>query len=437
MELLTTLSVSFLILNSLFIFKSRLPKELKYSLGAFSVLWSFAVSLAYISFNGRFSINETAFILAALNVFSFSLGVFINKRKKSFNNNFSWDGLIDKVDKLSRKRMFVIIMIILCFYLFSLLVKYYDALAFSTAADIRTDFFDSEKQFYGPYFRLLNSWILKPVNFFALSILPVTLYKRNFLPFFLLLIYVLIYNTLGGGRFGYVQIAWSFYFILFVVLKKIVFSINFKTVLISFVGILLLYYLIATTTAARMGISTNLFGPERKELIKITNDQISLYISGPIAALGYSIDHDYMGKMNGCQYGQLTFGSADYAISIVANKITTYKRSLPEFAEIKQENKIQISDTTISWNALYTAIIFFYLDFGLFGVILFPIFFGYLFVEVLSCLRRTHSILGLVLSNFIFLQMMHSIFDFVIYDWTDFVILFVSFIVLFISSKKV
>ena len=406
----------------------------------FSSFWLLATILAYLNFTGNYVVNPDAYALVAINVISFCIGIYsLNwKMPKSLSvNTDSWEVLIAKIDGLFSTKKFKYFVVTLTVYVLYLFVNYLDALMLSSAAELRTDFFSEDNNIYGSSFLFINSWILKPSLYFLLVLLPFAFIRKKRFLFLLILLFLLIYNSLGGGRFGYVQIFWSLFFVFVIVLNKIVIRINLKTILVSIFAVSCLYAIIAGATFMRMSSSpledNSLRG---EEVITETNEQISSYISGPIAALGYSLDKDYCAKMGGYTHGKLTFASIDYFLQIVLSKVGLGSdRLLPKFADIKQNDKIIINAKNDRWNALYTAILFFYLDFGWFGVFFLPMFLGFLVSVSFRELIMKKSLVALVLANYCFLQVMHSVFDFCIIDFSDF-ILIVILATIVLKSKK-
>lgn len=405
--------------------RQRINSIRKSVLFVFSAFWLFATVLAYLNFTGSYSINSEAYVLVMINVLSFCIGVYIIRWKASTDSdNCNWDELLRKIDHFMSTKKFKFFLAMLIIYVVYLFLSYLDALVLSSAAELRTDFFSEDNNIYGSSFLFINSWLLKPASFFLLVILPIAFIRKKRLLFLFILLFLLIYNSLGGGRFGYVQIFWSLFFVFVIVLNKIVIRVNFRTIFISILAVACLYIFIAGATFMRMSSSPLDTTLTQEEVIEETNNQISSYISGPIAALGYSLDKDYISKMGGYTYGKLTFASIDYFMQIVLSKIGLgSERLLPKFADIKQNDKIVLNDKNDRWNALYTAILFFYVDFGWVGVILLPMFFGFLVSLSLEQLLLKKSLISLVLANYCFLQVMHSVFDFCINDFSDFILI--------------
>ena len=66
----------------------------------------------------------------------------------------------------------------------------------------------------------------------------------------------------------------------------------------------------------------------------------------------------------------------------------------------KQKNMISISSDRNSYNALYTAVLFFYLDFGILGVIFLPFFFGMVFRYLIKLVYLKNNVAILSLASY-------------------------------------
>ena len=105
---------------------------------------------------------------------------------------------------------------------------------------------------------------------------------------------------------------------------------------------------------------------------------------------------------------------------------------LDKFVLIKQGDFIEIGDDYRSWNALYTANVFFYLDFGIVGVIVLPFFFGVLFRTLIGRLYKYRNLQFVIIVNYLFFVVVCSVMDF---GFTSGYVLLL-FIILYIWGRK-
>lgn len=411
-------------------FKKNITKERKYIIGAFNVFWLIALILSLFSFTGKYSISTEAYLFVVMGVFSFNCG-FEYKEKCGFQIKT----LTQSAKCLISNKYFNLSILLLTTYLISLFLTYIDALAIASAADLRTDFFDEENNLYGPLFLVFNVWVFKPISILLMPLFPMALIQKKYVQAILYILCLLVYNSLGGGRFGYVQIAWSIYLVVICIYQILKIRLTLRNIFISIVVFIGFYGLIAFTTASRMS-NFDINNINYEEALDETNSQLSAYASGPIAAFSYAIDNNYVKDMGGYQYGKLTLGSFDQVLDIAFRKIGIgYERSIPKLATIKQDSKIEINKDFTMWNALYTANLFYYLDYGFIGILFFPFLFARLFSKSIILMHSKQNIMSLVLVNYIFVNCMHSIFDFRLYNFADLVTIIV--LLTFIYKSKV
>lgn len=406
--------------------KRNVHKRQKRIIGAFNLFWCIALGISFFTFNGRYAISTEAYFCIILSVLSFNFGF-----KYSKENKFSNKEISNSANYFINSKLINTIIILSTFYIFSLFFTYIDALAVASAADLRTDFFDEENNLYGPLFLFLNTWLLKPISILLMPLFPMALIQKKYGQAVLYISYLLVYNSLGGGRFGYTQIAWSLYLVCICLYQVVKIKLSIRNALIAFVVFLGFYGLIALTTASRMA-NFDINRINYDEVLKETNTQLSAYVSGPIAAFSYAIDNNYVKEMGGYQYGKLTLGAFDQVADIAFRKIGVgYERAIPKLATIKQDSKIEINEDFPMWNALYTSNLFFYLDFGIVGVLVFPFIFARLFSKSLSLMQHKQNVMSLVLVNYVFVNCMHSVFDFRLYNLADLVTISVLLILIY------
>ena len=124
--------------------------------------------------------------------------------------------------------------------------------------------------------------------------------------------------------------------------------------------------------------------------------------------------------MGGYSYGVCTFCSVDRFLQPFLKVINPQR--LPasnKFIGFKQDNMISISSERNSYNALYTAVLFFYLDFGLLGVIFLPFFFGMVFRYLIKLVYLKNNAAILSLASWIYVKFMTSNLDLYFISYLD------------------
>ncbi len=101
-------------------------------------------------------------------------------------------------------------------------------------------------------------------------------------------------------------------------------------------------------------------------------EQIGIYVLGPFRALDYAVNQPFMFQL---QFGRLTFAAIDEVIGLPMRILGfDYPIMNRELGAIIQDDQIFIG--TSEFNALYTAVLRFYYDFGVPGVLGFSFLLG-------------------------------------------------------------
>ena len=388
---------------------SRIDMTSKRMLKMFVVYWIISIVLASIRILDIFEISFYTFILVYLGIISFSMGFLLVGRKRHNGMTFSKEDFSTQFEKIAKNQFYQIIMIIASVYIYSLLVIFFDRIMlYGTLYNVRTDFYSNE--LYGPFFQQVNAFVLRPLWFISLPVFSYQiLYKRNL--FCLVLAFYLIgYESLGGGRIGYIRIALGVVFLSYCVLQTFKRQKRKGIAIIVGSGALLFVLLSVITIARTEGIGGD--GQTRQRGVETTLEHIVSYTACPIAAFDYSIEHDYTNLVGGYQYGKLTMTSVTSLINLFSSRIGYTLPTLPKsFGEQKQDVLIDIAPEH-NWNALYTANLYYYMDFGFLGVIIFPFLFGMLISALITQLYRYRSITLLMIVSYCLWCMLYSVLDY-------------------------
>ncbi len=331
-------------------------------------------------------------------VIAFVLGYKLVKINQQAINKFSFETLNHKLDKLTDSLLFRVISAVLAAYILSLVVVFFRTLALLSLSEMRNDFY--EEGLYGNLFSMINGPILSVFNCIALPVFAwMLLYKRNIFTI-VLGTYLVGYASLGGGRFGYLIIIIETIFVaLCVFLTNENRAQRLKQVAI--VGGIMLA-LITSVTALRYGLSTN-SKDTAHDAIEETAKSLYYYSVGPLSALDYAIENHYESRINGYQYGGLTLCSVQAFLYTFLNKVgIRYDKSdLDKMVRIKQDEYILIG-TDSRWNALYSTNLYYYLDFGYFGIIIIPFFLGMLVRYTIKLMYRYNNVPFFILTAYVF-----------------------------------
>ncbi len=290
--------------------------------------------------------------------------------------------------------------------MFSLLRKYIAELAIvNSLGDLREDFFYNN--FYGDWFNYLNILFLNPTQILLLGLTAYCTFKYRKPIVLIMLSYILIYSTLGGGRFDYGTI-----FISILFFSTAFSKLNFRKILanVSFCVVMLCVFSIITNmrgTGEGEGV---------QELIEngaeATQKHIIGYSCGAVVAFDYAVENDYATKIGGYKYGGLTLSGFINLINIVTRRFgVDIGEPIQDLVPYKQENHISTGINS-THNALYTAVLYPYLDFGILGVIIIPFLLGLFVRSAIGKLYKYKSIFLMILVNQCYIMAIYSIFDF-------------------------
>ena len=421
--------ISFLLLiNS--IYRSKRYEFLsKRILMIYSILWGIVIS---ISSFGLYDFNvpsSKVLLMMVIHVFAFVFGFRAISISSKDKECFSFDMLDCKLDRLTSNHLFIVITCLLSVYIIFLVAKFFSLITVMNMSDLRTDFYESD--IYGPLFSSINGPILSTYNLFLIPIFSWMCFnKRNWLTLIQGL-FLFGYASLGGGRFGFVRIGVGLIFVGFCLyFNKNNMTKRIKQLSFLLIGIVIL---IGLMTTQRLDVNTE--GDEGvNNAVESTSRQILSYAVGPISAFDYAVNNNYKDRIGGLKYGGLTLSAPELFVYIVLSKMgMNYNKALDKLVVIKQDEYIDIGDNTW-WNALYTSLLFYYLDFGWLGIILFPFFFGVISRCCIKKMFETNSLCCYIIVTYIFHEILRSITDYTFVDVYTFLLMLILYFVA--SSRK-
>lgn len=390
---------------------------------SFQIIWCIVLLASTFQPYGLFLPTEYTYMLLLINVFSFSLGFLaLRKYNKSNINLSSADKAANNLLKNSTFRFLLLIACLITLYYFS--IVRIAILAAGNLADIRNEYYSGE--LLGSFYAIINGIFLQPMLIICYPLLGYALYRRNWMAIPLIIFMVTI-NSLAGGRFGYVKIFYAliFFFGCIKRLKK-------KSFIGLTVGAIFLIFALSYVTASRYDSSGNMSDRIEKGFDK-TLEHISTYACGATVAFDYSIKNNYTKQIGGNTYGAITGSSVVQTLYIVLNKIgLPFDQPMERLAKIKQNDYIWVG-SSIRFNALYTAVLFFYTDFGVVGVIFIPFLLGLLSRFFIKSFLRFQTLPLLMLITYCYILILFSITDF---NFTTYTSLFMVIILYWLGTKK-
>jgi oligosaccharide repeat unit polymerase len=389
-------------------------------LSLFILYWLISIVLAKMQVYGLFEIKSYTYFLIGMGVVSFSIGFLIPLRRRKSNIQITREDISGQVISIVDSIAYKVILVIAFIYVGSLLVVFFDQLDYlGSMSELRDIYY--EGGLYGPLFGQLDAFVLHPLYLVALPLFSyMLLYKRNWVCL-LTGLFLFMYESIGGGRIGYIRIMLGVVFITYCLLKTFQ-NQKWKGYTLAIVGFLLVFSLISVVSGARSGDG------DSREGIQTASKHLITYTAGPIVAFDYSVNKEYSNLLGGYQNGNLTLTPVISAINLFTSRLgKTFNVSIRDLVDIKQNSRIAISPQITSWNALYTANLFFYNDFGALGVIIFPFLFGIIVSSLVSKMYKYKSLPLIMVVSCCFWYMMDSVLDYVFRNPYDFLALIILY----------
>ncbi len=353
----------------LIINKLKVEKYLKRIISCYLV---FSFGIIFISMGNPFDLYEvsnTAYILWIINVNLVSLItiLFISFYTKKTENNY--EGIIKEIQN---SKIIVWTQIILM-----LLLSYY-SIRYSKAASEVSDPSSVRMLFYTNFFSSgIEYWLYNYIvvtTFRCTTIIACILFieKKIKHPIVIIGIINIILNmTIGYGRMSIYEVALYLIVAYFININRKPLKINLKKIFLVTVIVLLMFCLGIIPTAIRMNIELTDFKKIYEEVIDEQAKQLVIYFTGGFRAFDKFLESGFNG-INNFQLGRATFGGIDglmgMAFSILGKQYITINSMI---GRITQENIIIGKDSV--FNAFYTCMMNFYLDFGYAGAIIGPV----------------------------------------------------------------
>ena len=428
---LIVLFIVFLFLLIITKFNPRLDIASRRMLYCYYLMWFMSLFFAIIQVGGLFRVSAFTLTLVYVSLISFTFGFFLVYIPPQSTTILDADLMGSFILRFTQNKSFKIILMILIVYIGSLISIYIDYIStHESLANLRADYY-GEDELYGPLYSFLNIWILSPFSIIAIPIFAYKfMYQRDWICL-LLGLFLFGYFTLSGGRFGYVRILFGFIYVICCLLygsKRNHSGQRFNTkkfytsFLILFTCVLIILMLV---TLARNSEKDS----QEESLLVDGTEQLSEtagnYLGGSIVAFDYCIENNYVDRIGGYQYGKLTLSALVKLVSPLLNKLGIGYISLPDIT-FKQDEYIDIGSSY--FNALYTALFWFYLDFGICGVLLFPFLFGVIFHYSIKMLYKYNNFYMLIFVFFIFQKVLYSVFDYTFVLYSELMFVFALFI---------
>lgn len=401
--------------------KDKMSSRLIYFFG---VYWFLSLLLASIQASGIREISFYTMMLMYVNVFSFSIGYSLVKVKPTSALNVP--SISSRIECIVKNKIYIAILALCSFYVYTLLVQFFDKIIlYETLYDVRKEYY--EQELYGPLFSQLNAFILKPLALFTAPLFGYMIFKKRNIVCLLMAFFLVGYYSLGGGRIGYVSIIMAVVCVAYCCFQFIERIKKKHVIVITIIGGLFFIFM-SFITAARYG-NIGLSKDTLEEGSTATVKSIISYTGAPIAAFDVAREGHFENYIGGMANGNLTLTCALSAVNLVGVRMGfKIPVKLPDLIEQKQEQNIDVGKD-LEWNALYTAVLFFYLDFGFLGVLIIPLLLGLLYRKMIVSLYKFHNVPYLVIVTYLFYLTFYSVLDFGLTTPYDFIFLVVMLVI--------
>lgn len=408
----------------------------RFAIWSYFLVWSASIILSQFGLYGLNIPDNRTITYVSIHLISFYLGYILIGRDY-VKNYLHYEqielSLDNSVKTILSNKIFWALFAILFLYVTSLYAKMRAFLMVTQSlGEVRTAFY--QEDFYGPYFYYINLLVLTPISCILLFLWGYMTIKKRNIPWILIGLYLLMFFSLGGGRLGYFKIfmgvvfVWQFLFYGRNLFKQL-FSRRFLFLASLTVA---LYFLIVYTTSARMG-NVSAANSFEEDYVEQTNTQLVSYFVGPLVAFDYALNDDYTSKIGGYKYGALTFASVEELLYIGVLRLDRqYHRPIEKYVDQTQNNYVWIGKQT-TWNALYTWCLYFYCDFGIVGLILFPFIFGLMFRKLIFYCCRRPNMYSISLLCFFYVDIILSVMK---YSWQSFTILLMILLYIYMSNRS-
>lgn len=397
-------------LGSNFFIKNSLSKKM---LNIYIIWWGILLMVSSYNPYDLYPVSNRIYSYLLLSIFCFTLAFILSELKESNKKNVAFKFNINEqlelsYKKITKSKLFISVLIIFTLIIFSYLIKYNRVIAMHGVEDARNMRFYVGGVFDRTYEIFLYNFFIESFSILVSLYIAFSIVWMKFNKvFFVALIYAYLFSSMGAGRFYIIELI---FYIIFANLIKNFFSkktsdlkelqhakkLKKKVVLIIFPIIVFLYGYSIYLSNFRKGV----FEINMETMSEGNEDflmQIVIYCVGSFRALEYGITH-YADKI-GITYGRISFGGIDEFFGALLTGLgfryeyanIDYGKNVVEMINIGHQQE---------YNGLFTNIFGMYLDFQVFGIILFSLFWGFVYSKIISFFSRKPNFYNLLIVLF-------------------------------------
>lgn len=346
------------------------------------------------------------------------------------------------VETVVKNKLFIFLFIICFCFTAILFYRQRMLLALYTLSDMRGDFMDMILEGSGGAYLFYNIIGVGMFNFVLSLLVYMVLFERKWKYIAILFIYASIWAIVSGGRAQVMN--FGFYFLSTYIIADHIQSVKngkesryrFTPKAKVFISILFIIMLFSMSIVTFMKHSTGKIDKEAvTEGVADLGMDFGEYSAGPIVAFDIGRnDKGIMTKEN--QYGAATFSGTDYFLYIALRRFGIHKKPSHNITtHVLQDEIINIAPDR-RWNYAYTSCMYYYYDFGVLGVIFYPLLFGFLVRKLISRLYESSNIYNIAVFGFVCFCMYMSVFSGYMHKMIVAFYIPVLFILSHLKSKK-
>lgn len=418
--------------------QSRIAKRMLYVIVSY---WMISLFVSTFNPYHLYPVSFNTYFWLTVNVSSFVIG-YLSIRG---NSKLDYDRITVPigVDRLFKSYKFWgLLVICIAFTLYIYSQQSAVVLAYNIGY-LRQNF--AELMFTGkPMLSFVYMTLLKSFYEFTLFLgLYLIIYKRDFTKIAVLLIFIVPFMFLAGGRTRAMMVA--FYFIFLLIFSPLLnhaqetkspLTFRLKHVFFISISLFLLFILFSYTSMIRLGYTDFSFEALREGVDKSLL-QLCSYSIGPFRAFDIATHSNYIDMVGGYKFGQASIGGLESFLERIIRHLIGV-----QIPNVNESTLQYLQDTTISvgthdvtdFNFAYTNAIYHYFDFGYIGIIIWPFLFGRFFCRQTIKAEKNPSLPTLVLVAFLFEIAIYSVFSLLTVE--PFAIPYIIFLLVLIKINK-
>lgn len=384
----------------------RLDKNVKKVSFAYGISVFILLLLSSLNLLGLYKVSNYTYFIIILSTISFLISFSILSKKYIKENESKYDIniFLDKFLKSKIVHAIVIInLILVVFYK----IKYNIVIQDLSQPEIRLARFD--KLFDNAFETLFFNYIITGIIYLLSNLLAILIVNKRIknILFFLITANIIIYSLIGYGRMVYFNIA-IYVFINILLKNDLKKFLNIKTA-IKTLSVFIIIFVIFTGLLFARSESNKLTTTENlQRTLKSQCEQVIEYSVGGFRLLDNFIKNGF-DEFTTYTFGRATFAGLEeivlYPIKATGIEINSFNNIISKYTQ----KEILIGENNSYFNAYYTCIMNFYLDFGIIGVIVFPIMHSILIIYGLKNYYKHKNIYSLLLLNYVLLNLFFSI----------------------------